>query len=213
MYREQEQRKTALESYQGDYLGFLRDCRMEICIRPLYDKNLQRVYELAQRTNQLNFSGNRYQQAELTEIMRSPILETYVIEASDRFGNYGIVGFGVVDIRVPRLLDLMFSCRIQGKRVEHAVLSFLVKRFVSGKNQDFYANYRRTSKNGASGKVFEEMGFECVAENEGVASLVFRDGREILDDQVIKIKHLSLGGESRGVLASQEVRLDVVKGP
>ena len=98
--------------------------------------NLKRVYELAQRTNQLNFSGNRYQEAQLVEIMGSDFLETYVIDCSDRFGDYGIVGFGVVDIRVPLLLDLMFSCRIQGKRVEHAVLSFLLKRFVSGKKQD-----------------------------------------------------------------------------
>ena len=35
MYREQELRKTVLESYKGDYLGFLRSCRMEIGIRPL----------------------------------------------------------------------------------------------------------------------------------------------------------------------------------
>jgi len=187
MYREQEQRKTALESHTGDYIGFLRDCRMEIGISSLNDTNLARVYELAQRTNQLNFSGNRYPQAQLTEIMRSRFLETYVIDCSDRFGNYGIVGFAVVDIRVPRLLDLMFSCRIQGKRVEHAVLSFLLERFVSGKKQDFYANYRKTSKNAESGRVFEEAGFECVRDNEGVLSLVFRHGHEIFDDKIIKM--------------------------
>jgi FkbH-like protein len=187
MYREQVQRNTALGSHQGDYLGFLRDCRMQIGMRPLDDSNLKRVYELAQRTNQLNFSGNRYQEAKLVEIMNSAFLETYAIDCSDRFGNYGIVGFGVVDTRTPILLDLMFSCRVQGKRVEHAVLSFLLKRFVSGKKQDLHANYRRTSKNAPGGKVFEEVGFEQTADNEGMLSLVFRHGREILDDQIIAI--------------------------
>jgi FkbH-like protein len=191
MYQEQQRRGTALQSYRGDYVGFLRDCCVEIGIRPLDDTNLERVYELAQRTNQLNFSGNRYPQAELTEIMRSSFIETYVIDCTDRFGNYGIVGFAVVDIRVPCLLDLMFSCRIQGKRVEHAVLAFLLNRFVAGRNQDFYANYRQTPKNAVAGKVFEEMDFEGVAEHDGVASLVFRDGREILDDHIVKIKRVS----------------------
>jgi FkbH-like protein len=192
MYREQEQRNTALESHQGDYFGFLRDCRMEIGIRPLDDSNLKRVYELAQRTNQLNFSGNRYQEAELVEIMNSDFLESYAIDCSDRFGNYGIVGFGVVDTRVPVLLDLMFSCRVQGKRVEHAVLSFLLKRFVSDKRQDLHANYRRTPKNAPGGKVFEEVGFKQIAEEGGLLSLVFRQGGEILDDQIIEIKTLGL---------------------
>lgn len=188
MYRQEEERKTALESYKGDYTTFLRNCHIEIDICALDDTNLKRVYELAQRTNQLNFSGNRYSQAELAEIRGSRFLETYVINCKDRFGDYGIVGFAVVDIREPRLLDLMFSCRVQAKRVEHAVLVFLLKRFVSSRHQDFYATYRRTSKNAASGKVFEETGFERVADNEGVSSLVFRCGREIRDDQsVIKI--------------------------
>jgi len=188
MYREQEQRQASLGSYKGDYIGFLKDCRMEVGISSLDDTNLSRVYELAQRTNQLNFSGNRYPQAQLAEIMKSPFLETYVIDCSDRFGKYGIVGFAVVHTRESRLLDLMFSCRIQGKRVEHAVLSFLLRRSLSEKERDFYANYRKTSKNATSGKVFEELGFECVADNEGILSLVFRHGREIPDDQIIKIK-------------------------
>src|SRR5207249_5525715 len=101
MYREQERRKTVMEVYKGDYVGFLRDCSMEIGIAPLEATNLRRVYELAQRTNQLNFSGNRYEEAQLTEIMQSSSLETCVIDCSDRFGNYGIVGFAVVDDRVP----------------------------------------------------------------------------------------------------------------
>jgi FkbH-like protein len=187
MYREQHRRQAALESFNGDYVGFLRECHIEVVMRPLDVTNLKRVYELAQRTNQMNFSGNRYQEAELAEIMTSPGLETYVIDCNDRFGHYGIVGFAVVDTRTPCLLDLMFSCRVQGKRVEHAVLSFLLQRFVSGKGHDFYANYRKTTKNAPSGKVFEEARFECVAENEGVSSLVFRRGCEILDDQIVRM--------------------------
>ena len=189
MYRDEEQRHTAQKAYVGDYTTFLRECGLEIDIRSLKETNLRRVYELAQRTNQMNFSGNRYPEAQLTEVMTSPFCETYVIDCCDRFGDYGIVGFAVVDIRGPRLLDLMFSCRIQSKRVEHAVLGFLLKRFVHGTKRDFYANYRRTTKNAPSGKVFDEMGFEPVAEDDGVLSLVFKEGREILDDQIIKIRH------------------------
>jgi len=187
MYREQQHRQTVLEGFKGDYFGFLRECRMEVHIRPLGEENLRRVYELAQRTNQMNFSGNRYEAEQLEELMRSPALETYVIHCQDRFGDYGIVGFAVVDTRVPRLLDLMFSCRVQAKRVEHAILSFLLRRFVSDGGKDFFANYRKTAKNAQSGRVFEEMGFEPADEKEEVPSLVFRRTRAIPDDQIVRI--------------------------
>jgi FkbH-like protein len=187
MYRQEEQRQTEFESYSGDYLGFLRSCGMRIALNHLDAGNLKRVFELAQRTNQMNFSGSRYKEDELARIMSSDHLETFVVDCADRFGNYGIVGFAVVDKREPRLLDLMFSCRVQGKRVEHAVLSFIVERFSGGKERDFHANYRKTPKNAPSGKVFEELGFESDREENGVSSLVFRRGRELADDKILTV--------------------------
>jgi len=189
MYRQQRQREAVLQAHPEDYLGFLRDCRMEVRINRLNRNNLKRVYELAQRTNQLNFSGNRYQESQLVDIIGSDFLNTYVIDCQDRFGSYGIVGFGVVDRREPRLLDLMFSCRIQSKRVEHAVLAFLLNRHLSETGRDFHANYRKTAKNAPGGKVFEEMGFEQVAEHHGVLSLVFKRGQEVPDDRIVEIKN------------------------
>jgi len=187
MYQQQQQRTAKQEVFNGDYLGFLKDCQMELEICPLEERNLKRVYELAQRTNQLNFSGNRYPQAKLKEIMESDFLETYVISAQDRFGKYGTVGFAVVDKREPRLLDLMFSCRIQSKRVEHAVLCFMLERF---DHRDFHANYLKTQKNAPGGKVFDEVGFECGEEKDGLRSLVFKSGQKIPHDGIITIKEL-----------------------
>lgn len=187
MYRQQQQRVVALESSGGDYLAFLKDCDIRLHITPLNDRNLDRVYELAQRTNQMNFSGNRYSLPELKELLGRDACDTYVMKCNDKFGSYGVVGFGILDTRAPRLLDLMFSCRIQSKRVEHAFLSFLLNRFVSAGSRDLFANYRPTPKNAASGKVFEEVGFERVEDKEGVLSLVFKRGQSIADDGIVKI--------------------------
>lgn len=188
MYQQQEHRDLALKSFGGDYLGFLKECHIEVRLSTLDETNVKRVYELAQRTNQMNFSGNRYPEAQLKEIMVSPSFETYVIDCHDRFGDYGIVGFAVVDLKEPRLLDLMFSCRVQAKRVEHAVLGFLMKRFVQEENQNLFANFRKTPKNTQSGKVFDDLGFEIVGEHEGVTSLAFRGMRGIPDDKIIAIR-------------------------
>jgi predicted enzyme involved in methoxymalonyl-ACP biosynthesis len=76
---------------------------------------------------------------------------------------------------------------VQGKRVEHATLSYLLKRFGADVKRDFYANYRKSAKNAVSGKVFGEMGFEQVSEDDGVSLLVFRETRQIPDDKVVRI--------------------------
>jgi FkbH-like protein len=186
-YRQQQQRESTMQSYQGDYREFLRECDIRLTISALTDGNLERVHELAQRTNQMNFSGNRYPPGQLREILASGSSDTYVLRCWDRFGNYGIVGFSVVQKDQPRLLDLMFSCRIQGKRVEHAFLAFLLHHYRDGRGQDFFANYRKTPKNAPSGRVFEEVGFEIVSETEGVTSMVFKSGQEIPDDGIITV--------------------------
>jgi FkbH-like protein len=187
MYRQQEQRDAILETFSGDYMGFLKECDIQMNIRPLNEQNLDRVYELAQRTNQMNFSGNRYPLSELRAMSQRDSLETYVMKCSDKFGSYGIVGFAVVEIKEPRLKDLMFSCRIQSKRVEHAFLSSVLNKYVAIQSRNFFADYRKTDKNAPAGKVFEEMGFELIGENSGVQSMLFRRGRSVPDDGIITI--------------------------
>jgi FkbH-like protein len=195
MYRQEEERERILESLQGDYTQFLRECRIELSLSELNTENVERVYELAQRTNQMNFSGARYSRNELEEFRRSRGHETYVMRCSDRFGSYGIIGFAVVDAREPRLLDLMFSCRVQSKRVEHAFLGHVLRKFADRGRRDFFANYRKTDKNTPSGKVFEDVGFEVVGEEGGVLSLVFLKEREIPDDGIVRI--VEVAGDSR----------------
>lgn len=187
MYREQINRNEYLESFGGDYFKFLKDCKIKLFLRDMNSENINRVFELAQRTNQMNFSGRRYQKSELSEIMNSNSLHSYVISCEDNFGSYGIVGFCLLDPIQPRLIDLTFSCRVQSKRVEHAFLSLILSKYISSTNKDFYANYSKTEKNKPSGKVFYDLGFEEKSVKDGVTSLQFKCDKKILDDKLITI--------------------------
>lgn len=194
MYRQEEQRIRIKETFQGDYRTFLRDCQIRLTLSPLTAQNSERVYELAQRTNQMNFSGNRYPRQQLTELRKASAHETYVMECRDRFGSYGIVGFAVVDVGEPRLLDLMFSCRVQAKHVEHAFLAFIISKHARTPSRDFHANYRRTKKNESSGRVFEDVGFEVISEHDGVLNLKFPADRGVIGEDVVQIaEHQPVG--------------------
>ena len=160
---------------------------MSLRIKFMETSNLERVHELTQRTNQLNFSGRRYERDTLTEILESDDLDAYVMDCEDRFGSYGTVGFAVVDRRGPRMVDLMFSCRIQSKRVEHAFMTFLLQRYLDDSPGGVYAEYRKTPRNAPSGRVFDDVGFEHVEQRGEVSVLWCSKGRLIPDDGVVHV--------------------------
>ncbi len=187
MYKEQIKRNEYLESVGGDYFKFLKDCNIKLYLRSMNNENINRVFELAQRTNQMNFSGRRYQMNELETLMKSKEFHSYVISCEDKFGSYGIVGFCLLEPNEPRLIDLMFSCRVQSKRVEHAFLSHIMRKYISSTKKDFYANYNKTEKNKQSGKVFYDMGFEEHSLIENINSLRFKYESEISNDNLIDI--------------------------
>jgi FkbH-like protein len=187
MYQQESLRETMAEKHGDNYLNFLRECQMEMRLEPLSEANLVRVHELTQRTNQMNFSGNRYNRAALEQVVQTGNLDTYVISCKDRFGSYGIVGFSMVDPKDPRMVDLMFSCRVQSKRVEHAFLMYLVNRYRQAGASDFWVNYRKTPKNTPSGRVFNDIGMEELQTVEGLSTLVFRATKAAESDGLVKI--------------------------
>ncbi len=187
MYKMEQERQDSAAVFQDDYRAFLKHCNIRLTIRQLTEENLERVHELTQRTNQMNFSGNRYDREVLREVMETPFLDTYVLACEDRFGSYGIVGFGTVDNREPRLMDLMFSCRIQSKRVEHAFLSYIMNKYLDRTGSDFHANYRKTPRNLPSGQVFADLGMQEAGLADGVTSLIFPRTMKVPDDEIITV--------------------------
>jgi FkbH-like protein len=188
MYQVEQDRQNVATSFRDDYRAFLKHCNIKLTIAPLTEENLERVHELTQRTNQMNFSGSRYDRDVLRKILYTSYLDTYVLTCEDRFGSYGIIGFGMVDSHEPRMTDLMFSCRIQSKRVEHGFLTYLIGRYIALTGKDFQADYRKTLRNMPSGQVFADLGMQEVAVNDGVTSLIFPYDRTIPDDGVIEVR-------------------------
>jgi FkbH-like protein len=187
LYQTEANRQAVAQSFSHDYMAFLRHCQIQLTVRPMTEENLERVHELTQRTNQMNFSGNRYDRETLRSLLNNPNLDTFVLSCKDRFGSYGVIGFSIVDRREPRMTDLMFSCRVQSKRVEHAFLATIIRRYIEGTGKDFYANYQKTPRNAPSGKVFDDLAMEHVETRDGVLSLRFPKNREVPDEGVMEV--------------------------
>lgn len=167
MYQEAVVRTQAASSFGEDYLEFLRSCELVLTIRPDVPADHDRIAELVQRTNQLNFSGRKYDRAALAAALQDDRIHL-VIECSDRFGSYGTVGFcmahfddggGALRVIVD---DFMLSCRVQGKFIEQALIHHLLGMAGDGA-AEVIIDFHKTDRNRPAQLVLEEIGFTAGA--------------------------------------------------
>jgi len=127
MYRENTARK-ALESSVHDINQFLADLDLKIDIDVPSQEEWARVEQLAQRTNQFNFTTRRRTAVELKSMIASGA-HVFRVRVADRFGDYGLVGeiAALVHDRALVVDTLLLSCRVLGRGVEHAMLRRLGK--------------------------------------------------------------------------------------
>jgi hypothetical protein len=112
---------------------FLRSCGITIEIDYEVEGQFDRLVELANRTNQLNYTKQRLETPEALADFRQ-LLATYgvtagLVRVADKYGDYGIVGFFVLR-RIPKannLLHFVFSCRTMNMGIEQYIYERLQK--------------------------------------------------------------------------------------
>jgi FkbH-like protein len=161
LYRDTEAREIAQESFGSDYLGFLAACEIKLDISSYAPQDSERVAELVQRTNQLNFSGRKHTRPALQEILSDPLLEKFVLRSSDRYGEHGIIGFCVAERSSSKLLirEFTLSCRVQGKLLEKAFFHHLVGHHYPSPTRELWIDFRKTPRNTPAQRVLESMQF------------------------------------------------------
>jgi len=163
-YQEAIAREIAQEEFGANYQGFLATCGITLEIAPYSEADSERVAELVQRTNQLNFSGHKYTRAQLEVILADAHLEKFVLRSSDKYGSYGTVGFSIVgrDSQLLQIHDFMLSCRVQGKYLEQAFFHHLLAHHNPEGASKLWVNFKATARNKPAHQVLESLGFrEC----------------------------------------------------
>ena len=161
MYKEAAAREVAAQSFE-DYTAFLKSCDIRVSIRPDQPSDFDRIAELVQRTNQLNFSGRKYGREEIAAILRDSGRARFVVDVADKFGSYGSVGFALASWAGDTLTieDFMLSCRVQGKFIEQALVWYLSEAAGRPPVSRVVVNFRKTDRNAAAHKVLTTLGFE-----------------------------------------------------
>jgi FkbH-like protein len=123
-YQVLEQRKADEIKSGADNTDFLRGCDIRVYIEHDVEGHIDRAIELINRTNQLNFTKRRLPEEiglardALRSQMGSFRCVTGLVRVADRYGDYGFVGFFLLNGDPPTAVHYCFSCRTLGMKVE-----------------------------------------------------------------------------------------------
>lgn len=119
-YKILEEKDKHKQSF-SDNRDFLLQSEIKLSFVDASEQYIDRIVELVERTNQLNFTKLRQSSTQLQDILDNPQYECKIISVKDKYGDYGICGFYALNKEENSLLHFVFSCRAMNLGVEQYV--------------------------------------------------------------------------------------------
>ncbi|MEW6732939.1 MAG: amino acid adenylation domain-containing protein, partial [Acidobacteriota bacterium] len=130
LFYQQSVQREQLRRKSPSLAQFLLELNLEIRISRVQPHQLVRVAQLMQRTNQFNINATRLSESEIEQMLTAGTHQCLIVDVSDRFGDYGLVGAMLFSIADGKLCldNLLLSCRALGRGVEHHMLALLLEQ-------------------------------------------------------------------------------------
>ena len=190
-YQTEAKRTDIFASWSGDYDDFLRDCQIKMTVfKPLREADVKRCFELINRSNQYNVSGQKRDEEYVNRILNDKNYLSYGYRVSDKYGDYGIVGFAsfLKSGNEYTLTDFVMSCRVAQKKVERAFMNFFISTL--SKEDRLILNVIKTKRNQPLRDELAKMSFSLDNETEERILYHYSVGENsFVDDKIIDIRY------------------------
>lgn len=165
-YRVEAQRKTLFSSSVSLH-DFLEKLQMEAAVEEVTAKNLARVTQLVNKTNQFNLTTRRYTEAQVRQIAEDPSCWIRAFRLADRMGSYGLIGVLICRPSQGAAWEIdtwLMSCRVLGREMEKFMLDRLIEAASQRGISHIEGTYLPTAKNGLVKDLYDLLGFDRVKE-------------------------------------------------
>lgn len=163
MYSQNVRRTRAASKYES-YEDHLIGLEMKAEIKPFSQVYMQRLAQLANKSNQFNLTTRRYTAQELEAIAASDEYITLYGKLSDIYGDNGVVSeiIGRIDGDTLHIELWLMSCRVLKRDMERAMLDTLIFECSRRGINTIYGYYYPTAKNKMVSTLYESFGFEKI---------------------------------------------------
>jgi FkbH-like protein len=143
---------------QGEALSiesYLTGLALRVVPRLARAEDLDRLAQMAGKTNQFNATTIRRTEDEFLRILSDETRRVYVFRLSDRFGEMGIVCFIIADTVSRRITDFAMSCRAMGRTLEFFAYEYVCREIADTGALEI--DYRPTAKNAPFASFLERV--------------------------------------------------------
>jgi FkbH-like protein len=163
MYQAQAARERARGAFGSldDYLRSL-DMRLELAWTDV--PQIARVSQLTRKTNQFNLTTRRYSEQEIESFIANDYAYVMHAHLGDRFGDHGVTGVVILvrEGKALRIDTFLMSCRIIGRKVEDAIMAWVLQLAESLPGvEQVVGEYIPTKKNQQTKDFYPRLGFEA----------------------------------------------------
>ena len=146
----QEAQRSEIKASAASAEDFYRSLGLQLGIFSARGEQSGRLHQLLMKTNQFNLTAERISAEEFRELLGDPHYMVVGLRVADRFGDNGITGLAIVDRRRPevwRVRNFLLSCRVLGRTVEGAFLSWLIGRAAKSRAETVELGFLATERN------------------------------------------------------------------
>ena len=160
-FYKQNQQRSVVEKQALNLDDFIDSLDLKIKFNKLSDNYLPRAAELTFRTNQFNCAGKKFTETELSACIESGHMGGFIVEVSDRYGDYGLVGLCLFEECGSQLVaeTFLLSCRAMGRGIEHAMIANLGVFAQENNCSDVLIKFKKTDKNQPALNFLTTLGF------------------------------------------------------
>jgi FkbH-like protein len=156
-------KRNLLEEKSINLEDFLISLEMSCIVEELNELNVERAYQLIQRSNQFNLTTSRFNVKDLLEKDQSLRNDYFcrVYRLNDKFGDSGIISVVVLRKEQSTLMieEFVMSCRVLKRTVEQFIINDLVGLSLNLSIDALIGKYRETTKNSLVSELYLENKF------------------------------------------------------
>jgi len=182
--------REQLVASTASYDDFLQRLEMRAVIEPITTRNMARVAQLINKTNQFNLTTRRMTEAQVQTLVDDSDVYTSTIRLDDKFGANGLISvvIGVVKSDTLVIENWLMSCRVLKRGVEFLEMERLLEFCRDRGVQTVIGQYIPTEKNKLVSNHYAELGFEPVASDEQSSTWQYL----VSDQSIIPSHHIAV---------------------
>lgn len=168
-------RRVALRQQAGDVDDYLASLDMVMTVRRFDETGRARIAQLIAKSNQFNLTTRRYSEHEVAGIECDPACLALQVRLTDSLGDNGMISIVIcrpaADPATWEIDTWLMSCRVLGRKVEHALLQVLCEQAHARGIRRLLGRYLPTERNALVIDHYAKLGFTLLERSEAGATL------------------------------------------